>query len=217
MNALPAAAAYRLWAASYERETAVTHLENLLVTELAPARPGDRLLDAACGTGRRLPAGRGVGIDLTLEMLQAGTARGRVAAADLGALPFPDRCFELVWCRLAIGHLRHPAAAFAELARVCDVGGAICISDFHPAAAAAGHRRVFRADDGSKPEVEHHVHPVELHRALADRHGLTLRGLREGVVGPEVQPFYAAAGRDAQYHEQLGLPLVLALRFERTA
>jgi len=216
MSALAAAAAYRLWAPSYERENAVTFLEDGLARALAPALPGQRLLDAGCGTGRRMPAARAVGVDLTLEMLEAGKARGRVAAADLRALPFPARSFDLVWCRLAIGHVPDAAPVYAELARVCDVGGSIFISDFHPAAAAGGHRRVFRDATGQEHEVEHYSHAVQTHTALAARYGLELRARRDGVVGPAVRPFYQAAGLDVQYREQLGLPLVLALLLQRT-
>ncbi|HSJ13255.1 MAG TPA: methyltransferase domain-containing protein [Longimicrobiales bacterium] len=215
MSPLPARAAYRLWAASYDSENAVSFLENQLAEALAPAGAARRLLDAGCGTGRRLRSGRAYGVDLSPEMLQAGVGRGRVAAADLRALPFPDRSFDLVWCRLAVGHVPELDAVYAELARVCDAGGGVFISDFHPAAAAAGHRRTFRDATGERHEVEHFVHPDERHEALAGSHGLQLRARRDGVVGPPVEAFYAAHGMVEQYRAQLGLPLVLALLYER--
>ncbi|MFW6078218.1 MAG: hypothetical protein ACODAE_01265, partial [Gemmatimonadota bacterium] len=55
--ALPARDAYRLWARTYdEAETAVSALDELAVRRLTPPLDGLTLLDAACGTGRRLPA-----------------------------------------------------------------------------------------------------------------------------------------------------------------
>lgn len=212
---LPARAAYPLWAASYEAETAVSLLDEALAARLAPASPGLRLLDAGCGTGRRLPARDACGVDLSPEMLAAGGARGRVAAADVRALPFADAVFDRVWCRLVIGHLADADAALAELARVCRPGGVVLVTDFHPEAAAAGHRRTFRDAQGRLREIEHHVRGAEQLGAAAERVGLRVDGRDDGRVGPAVEALYAAHGRAEAYREQLGLALVLALRLIR--
>lgn len=217
---LPAAQAYRLWAPLYEPETAVSFLDDLLVAALTPALAGRRLLDAGCGTGRRLRAAHGAalaaGADLVPEMLAAGKSGG-VAAADVRALPFAAGAFDVVWCRLVLGHLGDPAPAYAELGRVCAPGGVVLVTDFHPAAARAGHRRTFRDAEGEVREIEHHVHDAEVHAAAAAAAGLRLESRREGVVGPDIRAFYARAGRLPQYEAQRGLPLVLALAFRREA
>lgn len=214
---LSARAGYDLWASSYDHENAISFLENQLAGAMAPAR--GRLLDAGCGTARRLqgaPA-RAVGVDLSVLMLQAGSQRGRVAAADLLALPFPNASFDTVWCRLAVGHVANLRGVYSELSRVCDDGGSVFVSDFHPAAAALGHRRTFRDEAGTCHELEHFIHLPDVHAEVAGGLGLGLVAQREGSVGPIVQPYYERRGMQAQYREQLGLPLVLALRFERRA
>jgi malonyl-CoA O-methyltransferase len=219
MTALAPREAYRLWAPLYRDETAISYLDDRLVSELSPPTWGKRLLDAGCGTGRRLEgagAAGAVGVDLSLEMLASGRDRGHpLVAGDLRRLPIQTGSFDLVWCRLVIGHLAEVGAAYGELARVCRAGGTVVVTDFHPAAAAAGHRRTFRDEGGTVREVEHHVHSLESHLARAALAGLRPRGVREGRVGPEIRAFYQAAGREEAYRSQLGLPLVLALAFRR--
>ncbi|HET7460049.1 MAG TPA: class I SAM-dependent methyltransferase [Longimicrobium sp.] len=219
MTVLPAREGYRLWAPDYERETAVSFLEDQLVAAMSPPLAGRTLLDAGCGTGRRLrgaDAATAVGIDLTPEMLAAGGEPG-VAAADVRALPFAPAAFDVVWCRLVIGHVADAAAVFGELARVCRAGGTVLVTDFHPDAVAAGHRRTFRDAAGTVREVEHHVHPPQTQVDLAAAAGLRIVERRDGQVGPEMRPFYERAGRLAAYEEQRGLRVVLALAFRRVA
>ena len=221
MTALPARDGYRLWAPSYEQETAVSLLERDAVEALGVPVAGRRLLDVGCGTGRRLRETDGaalrVGVDLTPEMLARDTSGLTLSAADARALPFADASFDVVWCRLVLGHVGEVGAAYRELARVCSAGGSVVVTDFCVEASAAGHRRTFRDARGAVHELEHHTRSAEAHVATASHAGLALAARRVGAVDERVEPLYAAAGRSAAYAEQRGLPLVLALAFRRTA
>jgi malonyl-CoA O-methyltransferase len=222
---LTARAAYRLWAPHYHAETAVSALEHRAVDRVMPALACRALLDAGCGTGRRLRGARAhlrVGIDLVADMILAGTqdaARGtgvHAAAGDVCALPLRAGFFDVVWCRLVLGHVPHPAPAYAELGRVADVADALLVvTDFHPAAAAAGHTRSFRDAAGHLHAIEHHVHPAELHVELARCSGWRLRAQADLRVGPDVRKYYEDAGALDRYDAQLGMPLVLMLVFGR--
>jgi SAM-dependent methyltransferase len=107
------------------------------VLEVAAPAAGERVLDAACGTGvvARLAAervgadGRVVGFDLNPGMLTVarslpvkGAPIGWVQATA-GRLPFPDGSFEVVCCQLGLQFFPDRSAAMAEMARVLVGGG----------------------------------------------------------------------------------------------
>ena len=223
MSALAVREAYRQWAPSYSEETAISWLENQLVSDMTPPLGGLRLLDAGCGTGRRIegaPAATRVGLDVSPEMLAAGIGgkapcpHVQTLVGDVRDIPLELRSFDVVWCRLVLGHLPTIVAAYSELARVADDGAAVIVSDFHPAAVEAGHRRTFST--GSDPiEVEHYVHQVADHLAAARRVGLELTDRRDALIGEDVRPFYERAGKQGAYRDHVGLPVVLALAFRK--
>jgi len=81
--------------------------------DLAGVRPGQRVLDVACGTGivarvaadRLAGAGRVVGVDLNEAMLAvARRVRPDVEwrQGDAEALPFPPASFDRVLCQMAL-------------------------------------------------------------------------------------------------------------------
>jgi malonyl-CoA O-methyltransferase len=215
---------YRLWAPSYGAETAVSELDRQATERLTPDLSGRSLLDAGCGTGRRLREAAtrgalGVGVDLVEAMLRRGrestSPAPHVAAADVCALPFPAAAFDVVWCRLVIGHLADARAAYGELSRVLRPGGVLVVTDFHPSAARAGHARTFRDAQGSCFAVEHHVHEVEEHLRHGSACGLEPVARLEPCVDEPVRPWYERAGALDRYERDRGLPLVLALAFRR--
>jgi malonyl-CoA O-methyltransferase len=218
MTALEPRHAYRLWAPTYANETAISFLDEQLARALMPPLEGKRLLDAGCGIARRiadLPTAAVVGVDASPEMLAVGNARN-VAAADVRELPFASGAFDMVWCRLVLGHLSDPRAAYSEFARVCSPGGYLFVTDFHSDAVAAGHRRSFRDADGLVHEVEHHVHGIARHIAIAERAGFSLISQRNGVIGETVKGFYVRAGRSPAYDRDRGLAVVAGFLFRRS-
>jgi malonyl-CoA O-methyltransferase len=199
----------------------VSALEDRLVGALSLDVAGRRLLDVGCGVGRRLP-GAGVrlavGVDLVPEMLMAGRRAGSrrlLAAGDVRFLPVASAAFDLVWCRLVLGHLPDLVEAYAELTRVGRPGADLVVSDFHPAAVAAGHKRTFVDADGTVREVEHWVHAPDAHVEVAGARGWKLVQRIDAPAGRPERPFYERAGRLAQFEAEAALPLVLILRFRR--
>jgi malonyl-CoA O-methyltransferase len=216
VSVLAPADGYRLWAPRYAAETAVSWLEERTVESLRPPVRAGRLLDVGCGTARRLlesGATLAVGVDLTVGMLAQAPRHATIAAADIRALPFADAAFDIVWCRLVIGHVRELDVAYAELGRVCRAGGTVIVTDFHPDAAAAGHRRTFADAAGQSHEIEHHVHDPAAQCRAASAGGLSLIARRDAEVSPMIRGFYERAGRLDAYEAQRGLRLVLALAF----
>jgi len=213
--------AYAEWAQSYGAENALTVLEQMAVQAASLSGPMGRLLDVGCGIGRRIverDPQRTVGLDLTRAMLAVARQSGphlRLVQGDLLQLPVADRAFDVVWCRLVLGHVADLESAYRELSRVSRDGASLLVSDFHPAAAAAGHRRTFRDRTGKFRTVIHHPHSLADHRDAAQAAGFQSEAFEERCVGPAVREFYEASGKRAAYEEQLGLPLVFAWRFSR--
>ncbi|MFD0353713.1 class I SAM-dependent methyltransferase [Streptomyces sp. NPDC058734] len=133
--------------------------------------PGERVLDAGCGTGRALvplraavgPSGTVLGVDLTAQMLaearRAGRDReGTLLRADVARLPLRDGVLDAVFAAGLIAHLPDPAENLRELARVVRPGGRLAL--FHPigrAALAARHGRELTPDD---LRAEHNLGPL---------------------------------------------------------
>lgn len=103
-------------------------------------KPGDNILDLACGTGVVTRAvakqvnepGSLVGVDHSGEMLAVARAlaeeEGLVAdwvQADAGALPFEDDRFDVAFCQQALQFLPDRPAALRELRRVVRPGGRV--------------------------------------------------------------------------------------------
>lgn len=216
--------AYRLWSDTYDQENPLTVLDEAAVRMFTPELEGLDLLDAACGTGRRLVFGENAprsaaGVDLVFEMLARGRrVPGRpsaTSAADVRSLPFPAARFDVAWCRLAAGHLPALAPLYAELARVLRPGGCAVVTDFHPEAIRRGHARVFRDAAGTAHTVEHVVHEPGDHEAAARAAGLSFDSGGWLSVGSEVRAFYERAGKLDRFGRDAGMPLLLALRFSR--
>jgi ubiquinone/menaquinone biosynthesis C-methylase UbiE len=134
--------AYDRWSATYDIDpNPRTALEESSVVELVSPGPGDRILDAACGTGRycRLFRDHGaevIGVDFSEGMLSV--ARNalpgvRFHYADLGSpLPFSDGEFGKINCAQALKHLPDIQPALKEFARVIESGGTVTFSVTHP-------------------------------------------------------------------------------------
>ena len=122
--------------------------------ELAAVRPGERVLDVACGTGivargaaaKVGAAGSVVGTDLNEGMLEvarevtAGRAGGiEWRAADAAALPLPDAAFDLVCCQQGLQYFPDQPLALREMHRVLAPGGRVVLGVWR----AVGHQPVF--------------------------------------------------------------------------
>jgi demethylmenaquinone methyltransferase/2-methoxy-6-polyprenyl-1,4-benzoquinol methylase len=133
MNDLMSLGMHRLW--------------KRLAVFIAGARPGDRVLDLAGGSGdlTRLlsrdvgPGGEVVILDINRSMLDVGRDRlldagaldnVRFVQADAEALPFPDRSFNLVTMAFGLRNVTRKERALAEMYRVLKPGGTAHVLEF---------------------------------------------------------------------------------------
>ncbi|MFD4796252.1 methyltransferase domain-containing protein [Streptomyces anulatus] len=104
-----------------------------LMLSTAGPRPGDAVLDVACGTGlvSRLFAGRVrrlAGVDITPEMAeQARDVLDELVIAPAEELPFDDGTFDIVVCRQGIQFMTLPDAV-REMVRVTRPGGRVVLA-----------------------------------------------------------------------------------------
>ncbi len=203
--------AYRLWAPTYADETATSALDEELAREMLQDLPKAHLLDAGCGIGRRIRDIPGaIGMDLSPDMLAVGQGLN-VVAGDVREVPFASNQFDMIWCRLVLGHLPDALRAYQELYRVCAPGGYVFVTDVHPDALAAGHRRNMTDKDGKVYNIEHYIH--RNHIELAEQVGLVSVRSRSGAVGPSIRRFYEQGIGLPAYQRDLGLKLVEAMLF----
>ncbi|MEU9560039.1 class I SAM-dependent methyltransferase [Streptomyces fumanus] len=134
-------------------------------------RPGDRVLDAGCGTGRALTplraavgaSGVVLGADLTPAMLREAVRAGRerdgwLLLADVAALPLRTGSLDAVFAAGLIAHLPDPAGNLRELARVVRPGGSLAL--FHPLGRAALAARQGRRITPDDLRAEPHLRPL---------------------------------------------------------
>ncbi|MCL5882647.1 MAG: class I SAM-dependent methyltransferase [Actinobacteria bacterium] len=114
------------------------------IVEAADVRPGQHVLDVACGTGTLLallaactgPDGRAVGIDMSEQMLEMGRQKVKMSQVEFiqgnaEALPFEDESFDRATASLAIHEMNRQgrANALAEMHRVLKPGGLAVLAD----------------------------------------------------------------------------------------
>src|SRR5215510_4454954 len=113
------------------------------VARITGARPGEKVLDLAAGTGTSsltftATGAQCVACDFSLGMLLAGHAKtgdgghGRLGwvAGDALRLPFRDGAFDAATISFGLRNVADPGAALAEMRRVTRPGGRLVVCEF---------------------------------------------------------------------------------------
>ena len=139
---------YDRWSATYdETSNPLVALDDQHSLALLDPRPGERILDAACGTGRHLARlvqaeTRPVGLDFARGMLRAARQRlpqALLVQADLHhGLPLRRGSLDAALFALVGEHLTGLDVVFLEAHAVLKRGGRLVFSVFHPELAATG-------------------------------------------------------------------------------
>jgi SAM-dependent methyltransferase len=112
--------------------------------DAAAMRPGDQVLDVACGSGqpsataavRVRPGGRVIATDLSPEMIavtrrkaqRMGLDNLEAREMDAQALAFPDASFDAATCRFGLMFCPDPVRAASEVRRVLRPGGRFALA-----------------------------------------------------------------------------------------
>lgn len=111
--------------------------------ELAALKPGEQVLDVACGTGivARVAAarvgsdGKVVGLDVNEGMLEVARSVSRDIhpliewrRADVSDMPFADETFDVIFCQQGLQFFKDRPAALSETHRVLAPDGRLVLS-----------------------------------------------------------------------------------------
>lgn len=165
------------------------------VIALANPRPGEHVLDVACGTGLLTrpaavtvgPQGRVIGLDVNPEMLDVArsTTSAPASAAPIewregnaNDLPFAQEIFDSVFCTFGLMYFPDRVAAVKEMHRVLKPMGSMALTVWGAMSQCPGQtalarswERHFGADSASLFYTQHSLSDPEAVRALVHEAG----------------------------------------------
>ena len=211
---------YRRWAQHYDAmSTGFIDLDLLGQITSVDWSGREEALDLACGTGRigAWLLEHGVkavdGVDITEAMLERARDKKiyrSLRLADMTTTGIEARCYDVITCVLAIGHLARLDPFYEEIARLSCQNTDAVIVGYHPHFLLKGVPTHFDPPDGGEPvAIRNHVHLMSDHIKAAQRAGWRLSDMEERVVDDawlEVRPGWE------RYRYQ---PISFALCFER--
>ena len=218
-DVIPTRDGYDRWADIYDTEdNPLIVLEEPRVRELLGDVRGLRIADIGCGTGRhavRLASEGAIvtAVDFSEGMMQKARAKPGAGAIqwlhhDVGRpLPLADGHFDRVLCALVVDHLQPLETFFRELGRICQPGGFVVVSSFHPAMMLRGIQARF-----VDPATGRDTRPASAANSVSDyvlgavRAGMTIEQMSEHAVD---EAFAARSARAAKY---LNWPMLLMMR-----
>lgn len=185
-------------AVSYERfwQAQLAPAQERLL-DLAGLRPGERVLETACGTGLvTFPAAGRVGAggavlatDISEAMIERilaeaarrGTAQVTAARMEAEALDVPDGSFDVALCALGLMYVPDPVLALGEMRRALKPGGR-AVAAVWGARNRCGWADIFPIVDA---RVQSDVCPMFFHLGTGDRLADTMQAAGFGGITTE--------------------------------
>lgn len=196
---LEVAAAYDVWAASYDGyDNPMVFAAGHALSQASLSLPHKTCVEFGCGTGRNLAAlaARGasnlIGFDVSGAMLAKARSRDpnwTLFLADMGApIPLPDQSADFILCSLTLEHVADLDAPLCEARRLLRHGGTLKIIEIHPFMSLQGISAHFKTEAGEEIAMPAFVHPFQDWLRAFDQAGLRVDSLKEWRgcdLGPE--------------------------------
>jgi malonyl-CoA O-methyltransferase len=189
-GSLDVAAAYDVWAPSYDRyDNPMVFAAGHALSQAAIPFTQKTCLEFGCGTGRNLASlsARGaanlIGFDVSSAML--AEARKRDASwtlfqGDMSApTPLPDQSVDFILFSLTLEHVADLTPALQEARRLVRADGAIKIIEIHPFVSLQGISAHFKTTEGEEITISAFAHPFQDWLSAFERSGLRVDRLKE--------------------------------------
>jgi len=216
---VPTREGYDLWAQIYdEQDNPLIALETMQFRSLLGDVRGLTVADIGCGTGRHALAmaeagATVIGVDFSMGMLAKAKAKRSAGTVHFvrhdvtRGLPFVSRAFDRVTCCLVLGHIGDLADMLYDMARICRVGGFVCLLGFHPAMGLLGlQAQCTDPATGRKTRPASVTHQLSDYVMAATRAGLRIEHMSEHVVDE------ALVARSPRVRPYVGWPLLFLMR-----
>jgi SAM-dependent methyltransferase len=211
-------AGYDRWSSSYDATpNPVVALDRRHTLRALDPRPGERVLDAGCGTGAHLAGvaaagGCAFGLDFSRGMVREARRNApgaRLAQADLGReLPVRPGGFDALLSSLVSEHLKDLRRFFRGCFGALRRGGRLVFSAFHPEPARSGIEANF-TEDGTEYRLGAERYTVDDYlNHIADAGFVRLAWREVAADAPLAEEIPGAA-------RHVGRPLLLLVCAER--
>jgi ubiquinone/menaquinone biosynthesis C-methylase UbiE len=163
-------------------------------------RPGERVLDACCGTGASAlpaavevgPGGRVLGLDLAEPLLQRARAKARAQGlttvefhtVDVADTGLPSASYDAVVCVFGIFFLPDMPAGLAELWRLVRPGGRLAVTVWGPRWVEPATELFWSAVRVERPDLVGGFHPWT---RVTEPDALARLFVDAGVAGPAME------------------------------
>ncbi len=205
------------WIALTRSDPAYDELNQPSFFELIPA-PGRLTIEVGCGEGRvacdLIAHGhRVVALDAAPALVRAAVSHEvapPVAVADIAELPVRDAAADIVVCFMVLMDIEDLDGGVAELARILEPGGTLCVAILHPIDSCGlfipgdeyptyymgeylqpmRHVLDFERGDGGTIRFRIEHRPIEHYFRVFEAAGLTVTALREPRPSEEIAAEY---------------------------
>lgn len=225
---LKPAAAYDIWAGSYDQQSGnlMLDLDEQLFQELLAQTDlaNKTVVDIGCGTGRhwhkilekkpRLLHGYDASQGM-LDMLEQKFPRAITQKITGHLLPhIPNGYFDVIISTLTLAHIKDLEGLFTEWDRVLKSRADILITDYHPQALAKGAKRTFQYRNRSV-SIKNYVHSMQAIGNLADKMGFKIQTHKEITINSSYKHYYEEKNALTVYEKFKGMPIIYGLHLKK--